>query len=376
MSSDRTAGELAVLAGLPGINPRRLRVLLDHHEPAEALARLLTGRPLHPMVERSLGGASGEMRGEVGRAAAFRSVDEAADWCARLGVGAMVRADPGFPPQLQVDPDPPAVLFWQGDLSVLDARRVGIIGTRNATAAGRATAFELGHELAVSGVTVVSGLARGIDGAAHRGVRSGAGHPVGVVANGHDVPYPKPHAELWGWVGTHGLLLSEWPPGTTPEPWRFPLRNRILAALCEVLVVVESRERGGSLITARAAADRDVEVMAVPGSPRNRACTGTNALLVDGAAPCTSVDDVLAALGLDHRRQCALPFDPRPEPDQVEQQVLAVCGEAPSTLDTIVSTLGIDVAVAAMAVARLEHWGRLVEAGGWFEPAGSRLERS
>ena len=116
--------------------------------------------------------------------------------------------------------------------------------------------------------------------------------------------------------------------------------------------------------------------MAVPGSPRNRACTGTNALLVDGAAPCTSVDDVLAALGLDHRRQCALPFDPRPEPDQVEQQVLAVCGEAPSTLDTIVSTLGIDVAVAAMAVARLERWGRLVEAGGWFEPAGSRLERS
>lgn len=376
MSSEPDAGVLAVLAGLPGGNPRRLRVLLDHHEPADALARLIAGRPLHPMVERAWGGPSGELRGEIRRAAATGSVAEAADWCARLGVGVMARADPAFPAQLQVDPDPPAILFWQGDLSVLDARRVGIIGTRNATASGRATAFELGHELAVGGVTVVSGLARGIDGAAHRGVRSGDGRAVGVVANGHDAPYPKPHADLWEWVGTDGLLLSEWPPGTTPEPWRFPLRNRILAALCEVLVVVESRERGGSLITARAAADRGVEVMAVPGSPRNRACTGTNALLVDGAAPCTSVDDVLAALGLDHRRQCELPFDPRPEPDDVEQQVLAVCGEAPSTLDTIVSTLGIDVAVAAMAVARLERWGRLVEAGGWFEPAGSRLERS
>src|SRR5690606_572209 len=136
------------------------------------------------------------------------------------------------------------------DLSVLAERRAGIIGTRNATAAGRATAFELGHELAVNGVAVVSGLARGIDGAAHRGVRAGDGRPAGGVANGRDAPYPKPHTELWEWVATHGLLVSEWPPGTTPEPWRFPLRNRILAALCEVLVVVESRERGGSLITA------------------------------------------------------------------------------------------------------------------------------
>lgn len=375
MSGGSSVGALAVLAGLPGINPRRLRLLLDHHEPSDALERLAAGRPLHPMVELALSSGRDRVRGEIARAASGRSVGDAAERCDRLGLRVLTRGDHDFPAQLRVDPDPPAVLFCRGDLSVLAERRAGIIGTRNATAAGRATAFELGHELAVNGVAVVSGLARGIDGAAHRGVRAGEGRPVGVVANGHDAPYPKPHTELWEWVATHGLLVSEWPPGTTPEPWRFPLRNRILAALCEVLVVVESRERGGSLITARAAADRDVVVMAVPGSPRTRACTGTNALLVDGAVPCTSAGDVLAALGLDHRRDGDA-FDPRPIPDDLQRRILAACSEAPCTLDTIVQVLGVEVAVAAMAVARLEHCGRLVEAGGWFEPAGSRLERS
>lgn len=366
-----TAGALAVLAGLPGMSPKRLRLILDHHEPGEALERLAAGRPLHDMARRSLGD---DDRPAL-QVAASRSQSEAAESCARLGLAVLSRSDPEYPAQLLVDPDPPAVLFVRGQLSTLDARRVGIIGTRNATAAGRATAFELGTVLAGAEVAVVSGLARGIDGAAHRGVRAASGSPVGVVANGLDDPYPKLHADLWDWVGEHGLLLSEWPPGTHPEPWRFPLRNRILAALCEVLVVVESRERGGSLITARAAADRGVEVMAVPGSPRNRACTGTNALLVDGAAPCTSADDVLTALGLDHRRQCQLPFDPRPEPDGIQARVLALCDEAPCTLDLIVDGLGIDISAAAMAVARLERCGRLVEAGGWFEPAGSRLAR-
>jgi len=250
-----------------------------------------------------------------------------------------------------------------------------VIGTRNATAAGRATATDLGHALSEEGIVVVSGLARGIDGAAHRGVRAsgGPGRAVAVVGNGLDQPYPNQHSELWEWVGECGLLLSEWPPGVAPEAWRFPLRNRILAALCEVLVVVESRERGGSLITARAAADRSVEVMAVPGSPRSRASSGTNQLLVDGAGPVTSAADVLAMLGLDHRRQSELPFDPRPVPDALQSRVLEACAVEPSTLDMLVGALQVELADAAMAAARLERSGWLVEAGGWFEPAGSRL---
>ncbi len=192
---------------------------------------------------------------------------------------------------------------------------------------------------------MVSGLARGIDGAAHRGAlaageSAGVGRPVAVVGNGADVPYPKQNAELWSAVCTRGVLMSEWPPGTPPEAFRFPMRNRILAALCEVLVVVESRERGGSLLTVREALDRSVEVMAVPGSPRNRAAAGTNGLLRDGAAPVTSADDVLASLGLDTRRQSAAPFDPRPALRGVDRAVVEQCRRGPANARRGRSRLG------------------------------------
>ena len=141
----------------------------------------------------------------------------------------------------------------------------------------------------------------------------GSRRVVGVVANGLDAPYPRVNAELWESVAREGLLLSEWPPGTEPERFRFPQRNRILAALCELLVVVESRERGGSLTTAREALERSIEVMAVPGSVHNRAAAGTNQLIRDGATPVTDAADVMLALGLDHRR-VGHGYDPRPAP--------------------------------------------------------------
>ena len=159
----------------------------------------------------------------------------------------------------------------------------------------------LGRELAEAGVVVVSGLAKGIDGAAHRGALRSAGGSRRRRRRQRARPsVPAPARRAVGRrSASDGLLLSEWPPGTAPEPFRFPMRNRILAALSEVLVVVESRERGGSLITAQAALERSIEVMAVPGSVQNRAAAGTNHLLRDGAAPVTGVDDVLVALGLD-----------------------------------------------------------------------------
>ena len=167
-----------------------------------------------------------------------------------------------------------------------------------------------------------------------------------------------------------GLLLSEWPPGTPPEPFRFPLRNRILAALSEVLVVVESRERGGSLITAQAAIERSVDVMAVPGSVRNRAAAGTNQLLRDGAAPVTGADDVLVALGLDTRRAGSVRYDPRPLPRGVEADVLAACRDDPRTLDDVVVGAWICRSpTAAMALARLERAGWVRDVG-WVVRTG------
>ncbi len=369
------AAAAAVLAGLPGVGPARLRLVLAHHPPSDAVAALGVGRPLHDMVMRAIPAA---VRDAMRRAVRAADLERAGERLRQWRIDVVAHGEPAYPAPLAHDPEAPALLFVRGSLDVVDARRVGVIGTRNATRPGLLTARELGAELARAGVTVVSGLARGVDGAAHGGVRQsgGRGRPLAVVGNGLDRPYPVAHAELWEWVADDGALVSEWPPGVGPDAWRFPQRNRILAAFSEVLVVVESRERGGSLITARAAADRGIDVMAVPGSPRVRAAAGTNQLLVDGAAPVTSVDDVLAALGLDHRRAGRAAYDGRPRPDALQQVVLDGCREGPRTLDDLVAATEATVAEVALAAARLERSGWLVEAGGWFELAGSLFEAS
>lgn len=372
-ATDVRTGFLAALAGLERVSISRLRVLLAHHDPDEAWA-VATGRhPPHPSVAPML---TSEVRTAWKRGLIGPGPAEWARRCSLLGVGAVCARDGEYPDMLRDDPQPPAVLFFRGTWAALDARRVGVVGTRNATGTGRQFAFELGRRLVEADVTVVSGLAKGIDGAAHRGALhtlgaagadSGARGVVGVVANGLDAPYPRQHAELWRGVASHGLLVSEWPPGTKPERFRFPLRNRILAAFSEILVVVESRERGGSLTTASAALERSIEVMAVPGSIGNRAATGTNQLIRDGAAPVTEPDDILLALGLDHRRAQMRRFDPRPLPRGLEADVLERCRANACTLDHIVTELGLSVTDAAMSLARLERSGWLRESGGWFE---------
>ncbi|MDF2732495.1 MAG: dprA [Desertimonas sp.] len=357
-------GALAVLAGLPLITAPRLLVLLAHHQPAEALAVAAGRARPHPAVAPML---TADVRSAWSRAGAARPVDEWAARCARSAIGAVILGDPDYPDVLLTDPQPPAVLFWRGDWSALDARRVGIVGTRNATGPGRDFAGMLGFRLAEHDVAVVSGLAKGIDGAAHRGaLRAESRRAVGVVANGLDTPYPRVNGDLWESIARQGLLLSEWPPGTEPEKFRFPQRNRILAALSEVLVVVESRERGGSLTTAREALERSIEVMAVPGSVNNRAAAGTNQLIRDGATPVTDAADVLLALGLDHRR-VGSGYDPRPLPRGEQARVFARCCADPCTLDDIVADVGLSLTEAAMTLARLERSGWVREAGGWFE---------
>ena len=358
-------GALAALAGFDLMTSARLRALLAHHDADEAYA-VAAGRaaPCAPVAAM----LTPELRTAWRASADRRAPNDWADRCRSSATSAVSIRDHAFPEVLRHDPEPPAVLFVRGDLDLLDGRRAGIVGTRNATQSGREMAASLGRGLAEAGVAVVSGLAKGIDGAAHRGaLRVPDGRAVAVVGNGTDVPYPRQHAALWAEVCERGLLLSEWPPGTVPEPFRFPMRNRILAALSEVLVVVESRERGGSLITARAAMERDVEVMAVPGSVRNRAAVGTNQLLRDGAAPVTDAGDVLVALGLDNRRAGRADYDPRPLPRGDEASVLESCRLDPRTLDDIVSGLGMPIGEAAMALARLERSGWIRETGGWFE---------
>lgn len=200
------------------------------------------------------------------------------------------------------DPDPPLLLFVRGDPGLLDhSDRVAVIGTRRCTSVGRQVAGVLGADLAAAGVAVVSGLALGVDGAAHRGALASGGSAIGVVASGLDTVYPKTNGELWEQVATEGLLVSEVPLGQRPTRWRFPARNRLIAALSQLVVVVESHAKGGALSTVDEAMERSVPVAVVPGSTLSSASDGTNALLFDGAMPVRNGADVLLAMGLSHR---------------------------------------------------------------------------
>jgi DNA processing protein len=355
------------------MNVHRLGALLRHHAPDEAWEVVQGRRPAHGLIAKVL--ADPELRSLWARNARDMRPEQVWGRCVELGLAVFLRGDDGYPPLLTDDPLPPPVLFLKGDRQLLEGRRVGIVGTRNATAAGRQTARALGHGLAAAGVHVLSGLARGVDGAAHEGVLAaeGPGRPIGIVASGLDVVYPREHRDLWSAVGNCGLLLTEAPPGVGPAPFRFPLRNRIVAALSEVVVVVESRERGGSLITAAEALDRSVPLMAVPGQPGNRAAAGTNSLLRDGAAPVIDAGDVLAVLQLDHGRSTAAPAElrRRPRPDDVA--VYRVLRNEPRTIDGIALLAGLSLVEAAMRLARLEAAGWVAQADGWFECMGAPL---
>lgn len=358
---------VASIAGFPGMTIGRLRSLLDDRPPALAFD-IATGSaaPPAPIAElfRQRGGLAAQWQLQRRR----RDPRRCWERCLESGIAVVTPADPSFPNVLRDDPARPAALFVRGDLAALDSRRVGIVGTRNATQRGRQTAARFGQELAVAGVCVVSGLARGVDGAAHRGALSVAGaRPVAVVGNGPDRPYPQQHRDLWDEVARRGAVISEWPPGTAPDAYRFPLRNRILAALCEVLVVVESRERGGSLITAVEAAHRGVEVFAVPGAVDSPSSQGTNRLLSEGAGTAIDPTAILVELGLDTRRAGSRRFDPRPAVRGVEQLVVDACRGQARTLDALLEVTGTTLADTAMVAARLAHLGWLRETAGWFE---------
>jgi DNA processing protein len=277
---------------------------------------------------------------------------------------------------LAADPAAPALVFVAGRLDALDGPAVAIVGTRNATRAGRELAADLGHDLAAAGVAVVSGLALGIDGAAHRGALRGGpwpGLPIGVVAGGLDIAYPRRHVDLHRDVAARGLLLSETPLGVRPTPWRFPARNRIIAALSAAVVVVESRATGGSMLTAGEALDRGVPVLAVPGHPSAPASVGTNELLFDGANMVRDVRDVLDVLGIDEpaggaagdRSRPPLPADP------AQRALLVALDGEPLALAEIVQRVDLGLEAVSAGLSALEAQGWVVRTGSWYEAAGS-----
>ena len=214
-------------------------------------------------------------------------------------VRTVARREPGYPPLLRELHDPPPTLYVRGEVESLAAPGVAVVGARSCSAYGAQVARALARDLAAAGLVVVSGLARGVDGEAHRGALESGGRTIAVLGCGIDRDYPRSHAELARRIVSSGVVVSEYPAGVEPAPWRFPARNRIIAGLSLATVVVEARERSGALITADFALELGRDVFAVPGEITSGLSAGTNDLLRQGAAPLSSVRDLLEALGVE-----------------------------------------------------------------------------
>ncbi len=231
---------------------------------------------------------------------------------------------------------------------MLDLPAVAIVGARTCSSYGRSVTRSLARDLAGAGLVVVSGMARGIDGEAHRGALEADGFTVAVLGCGIDRDYPATHSELARRICERGLVLSEYEPGIEPAPWRFPARNRIIAGLCGATVVVEARERSGALITADFALEEGRDVLAVPGEITSALSAGTNALLKLGAAPVTRAQDVLELYGFDAAVRKA------PTLGRDAEAVLARLQDASLTVDELVRASGLHPSVVAGALTELE----------------------
>lgn len=425
MSGDRgspgvgrdASGYAAALAGLPGMGPALLVSILRRWTPEEAWRRVCDGSIPRPGKRGSAGqaavgqAAAGQIAWEPEGVPAARGakrpwsalasrIDPPGWWprFAAAGIGVTWPGDPFYPAALVEDPQPPGVLFWRGSLDSLRRPCVAIVGTRRATPDGRAVAYEMARDLADAGICVVSGLALGIDGAAHSGALSATGGPqpsggtggdgtgaapgvtVGVAASGVDVPYPRQHGALWERVARAGAVVSENLPGRPAQAWRFPSRNRLIAGLARMVVVVESHFHGGSLITAEAAIARGIDVRVVPGPVRSPASAGSNQLLYDGPGPVRDAQDVLDGLGIYRSGGAGLPgrgagggragggtAAGRPEMlSPAERTVIEALGWRSTTLGEIAERTSLGLAAAMRALDELSARGLVEQHGAWW----------
>lgn len=361
---DPRAVAAAALVALPAMTPDRLSALLEcWPDPLDTVRAVRDGRA--PEIVSHIGaGRRVELRREwQGKLDLERAEARLAARATRV----LCVGDDRYPldPAL---PDRPAVLFGEGERpDALDAPRVAVVGTRAATPHGLDDARSIGAALAEAGVTVVSGMAIGIDGAAHSGALDAGGLAVGVVATGLDVVYPRRHATLFDRVRRAGLLITECDFGVQPRPERFPVRNRIIAGLADITVVVEATRYGGARITADLALAYGRDVFAVPGSRRNASAAGCNALIAEGAHPLLDPSDVLVCLGMtDGARRWGEPQ--RPPLSNEGALVHRALGGEPATTDQLTSRTGLSAAQVCVAIATLERDGWVERSRGMVWP--------
>jgi DNA processing protein len=278
------------------------------------------------------------------------------DRLAARGIEVLTLADDRYPAMLRNIPDPPPALYVDG--RVPETVSVALVGSRKASATGIETARTLGFALAERGVCVVSGLALGVDAAAHVGAVDAGGRTVGVLGCGIDVVYPRTSRNLFDAVGRQGALVSEYYLGEAPLAWRFPARNRIIAGLASTVVVVEAPEQSGALITARHGLDAGRDVWAVPGPPGVRECRGSNGLLADGAGVLWDIPEFVEAVTPQGRDESGAPVSTVPAGlPETEAAVLTGVGLEPRGVDAVARRSGVKMPEVLPALALLELKG-------------------
>jgi len=285
--------------------------------------------------------------------------------------------DEDYPPLLRNSPNPPLALFVDGDPGSLWQPAIAVVGSRNPSAGGRQIAYDFARSLAGSGLTIASGLAAGVDAAAHRAALDAGANTYAVIGTGPDLAYPRRHAPLQAQVAGRGAVVSEYPPGTPPRNGQFPARNRLLAALALGTLVIEAAERSGALITARLAAEAGREVFAVPGSIHNPLARGCHRLIRDGATLVTQAGDILEGVAnlagaLQNRllapiadapgRTC--PASPPPDPDY--QRLWNALGHDPTGMDSLIARTGLTTASLSSMLLVMELEGKVSSAHGRY----------
>lgn len=355
---DRETRRTLTLAMLPGLGPRTLASLLERFDSADAV--LAASGPELAQVS----GVGPKLIHTIRTADHHVSVEAITAWCRENDVDIVARSHPSYPKQLQELTDAPSVLFVRGDVLAEDEIAVAIVGTRHGTAYGLKQANHLAFLLAKAGVTVVSGLARGIDAAAHEGAIDGGGRTIAVLGSGLGQMYPSEHEGLAKAIAADGAVISEFAPDAKPHAGSFPQRNRLIAGLSLATLVIEAPDRSGALITARLAMEQNREVLALPGPVTSRASRGCNQLIRDGAKLVQTVDDILEELGpmrspvkTESGREVRNPSELTL--NEVEQKVLDAIDQSSTLIDRVIATSGLP-AQRVIAVISVLEMRRLV----------------
>jgi DNA processing protein len=295
------------------------------------------------------------------------AIDEEMHKADDLGIKILTLVDPKYPPLLREIEDPPLVLYVRGESEIDPSKAIAVVGTRRSTRYATMVAARLASQLAMKGITVISGLAAGTDAAAHQGVLDVAGHTVAVMGCGVDRVYPKRNQEIYDGIVETGTVISEYPLGTRPAKWTFPQRNRIISGLSRGVVVVQAPERSGALITARLALEQGRDVFAVPGNITNSTSAGTNRLIRDGAKLVMTVDDILEEYpdllrlkGVGEEETT----DEGPSLGEREQEVFDLIGLEPVHVDDIIGRADLSPTEASHVLLLLQLEGLIEEVEG------------